>query len=111
LKWYNLIYPKSRNGILEISNEYYDKIKNINKIIDLSNRISSGSNPINQGFDHKKHQSEMIVALREIGIKLGRAPRNNFKDAEGVLLSIIDKVNKEFCGANGPDFIKAQNYN
>lgn len=111
LKWYNLIYPNSRNGILEISDDYYEKIKNINEIIAESNRISSGLNSSNQGFDHKKHQSKMIVALKEIGIKLGRAPRNNFKDAEGVLFSIIDKVNKEFCGASGPEFIKVQNYN
>tara|TARA_R110001632_G_scaffold41641_1_gene104809 strand:+ start:38190 stop:38888 length:699 start_codon:yes stop_codon:yes gene_type:complete len=88
-KWYNIVYPESRNGFLLVSENYKDKIKIISKIIEESNKDNK--------LDYKNHQSKMIPALKQIGIEVGRSPRNNFNETEQYVLKLIKKINKEFC--------------
>ncbi|MCG7552758.1 retron Ec48 family effector membrane protein [Pseudoalteromonas sp. Of11M-6] len=110
LKWYNIIYPESRLGELYVSNDYKEKIKKINNLIDKSNGCFSGESEEKTLFDYKKHQTDMINALKTIGITLSRSPRNNFRDAEKSVFDLINKINKEFCGSNNVGLIKPQLY-
>lgn len=89
LKWYNFVYPDSRGGNLEVSQYYKDKIREINNIIKHSNSEVR--------FDYKRHQTEIIASLNEIGIEVGRSPRNNFNEVERYIFGLIKKVNKDFC--------------
>ena len=111
LKWYNLIYPNSRAGELDISVNYKKIIEDINLLIGESNRCFSGESQEVIFFDYKNHQTKMIKELKKIGIELARSPRNNLKEAEKSVFDIINKINKEFCGKNGPNLIKKQKYN
>jgi hypothetical protein len=110
LKWYNLLYPDSRNGQLNLSEKYQLKIDEINRIIENSNDYSLGKKANNALFDHNKHQRVLINALKTVGITLGFAPRNNFKEGEEAIFGLINKVNKEFCGPNGAPLIKPRKY-
>ncbi|KAF7765433.1 hypothetical protein PUND_a1109 [Pseudoalteromonas undina] len=111
LKWYNLIYPDSRAGELDISDNYKMLINDINLLIEESNNYFLGESTKATFFDYKNHQTQMIKVLRKIGIELARSPRNNLKEAEKSVFDIINKVNKEFCGKKGPSLIKKQKYN
>lgn len=111
LKWYNLIYPNSRDGDLTISTEYQNRIIEINSIIEKSNVCYQGKLGDNILFDYNQHQTKMINALKRIGFSLGRSPRNSFKESESLVFAIIDKVNKEFCGVNSTPLIIKQKYN
>ncbi|MCK8130083.1 retron Ec48 family effector membrane protein [Pseudoalteromonas sp. 2CM39R] len=110
LKWYNIIYPDSRFGELYVSETYKQKLSEINRLIDNSNSCFSGTSEEVSFFDYKQHQTQMINLLKTIGISLPRSPRNSFKDNERSVFSLINKINKEFCGHNNATLIKAQNY-
>jgi hypothetical protein len=96
LKWYNEIFPKSFEGDRIISDDYIDKIDAINKIINDSNQFSSDS-PYAR-FNHQEHQKNMIRALKDIGINMSSAPRGQFFESEELVLGLVSRVNKEFCG-------------
>lgn len=110
LKWYNLIYPDSREGSLLISPMYEEIIQEINDLIENSNNCYEGKGEENTLFNYKQHQSQMIKKLNKIGISIGRAPRNNFRETEEVIFELVNKVNKEFCGRKGPKLIQKRRY-
>lgn len=97
-KWYNLIFPQSKSGNLNLGEEYKKLISEIDKEIKSSNKLcTSGESP---SFEYKPHQEKMREALQKIGITIELMPRNDFKDSEKSLYKIIDKTNKEFCGSD-----------
>lgn len=94
-KWYNLAFPESTTGNINISDAYIALINEINDNISESNaEARSSDNGI--AFKYLKHQDKMIITLRKIGLNISRMPRNNYYEVEGVVFDFIQKVNSEF---------------
>lgn len=107
-KIYNLIYPKSRDGDLSVGNAYLDFIGELNgKITQSNDDCKTGGS----AFDYKKHQGEMIKSLGKLGVKMERLPRNDFYLSEGDILSLINKINSEFCMLGNKYKIRKRIYN
>lgn len=94
-KWYNLAFPDSPAGNINVSQEYISVINEINSNIDDSNNESSLSAD-GVCFEYRKHQGKMIKTFNKLGIKTSRMPRNNFYEIEGAVLDFIQQVNLEF---------------
>lgn len=95
-KWYNLVFPYSKNGQLTPGYKYETLLKTINDCINHSNEeYSSSSTP---SFEYKPHQRRIIDAMSAIGIKIEFMPRNDFKEAEKEIIDLINTTNQEFCG-------------
>lgn len=93
--WYNSLFPKSRTGVLEVSEQYENIINSINEVIVGSNRLVTTSEK--PDFSYLVHQDNMKLALAGVGIKIDRLPRNQFYQVEGQVLDLIRVVNLEFC--------------
>lgn len=95
LRWYNLIYNKSRLGELLISGDYILFMSKLNCLISGSNslieRVESG------GYRYKPHQESMKNLMLEIGVSLDYLPRTDFYEVEGQLFDLIKTVNMSFC--------------
>lgn len=96
LVWYNIIYDRSRDGDMTISTKYRTEIKEISKEIELSNTYSNDATQ--PSFSYLEHQTTLIEALNKIGLIAARDTRAGFFESEEQLFSLIDNVNKEFCG-------------
>lgn len=95
LKWYNLIFPSSKNGTLEVSQLYLSKLQKIHSTINESNqRFYSTST---EEFRYKDHQTKIINTLSEIGVSLHRMPRLDFYEVEGQIFDLIEVINSSFC--------------
>ncbi|HBF46184.1 MAG TPA: hypothetical protein DDW91_06790 [Shewanella frigidimarina] len=101
-KWYNIAFPGSNIGKLEIGDDYKKLIDDINHQVKISNDMVSSITP--KGFDYKEHQTRIISVLAKVGIKLPRLPRNDFYELEGEIFYLINKVNQEFCFINNKIF-------
>ncbi|WP_052750309.1 retron Ec48 family effector membrane protein [Arsukibacterium sp. MJ3] len=99
LQWYNLIFSKSRLGSTTVSEEYKKKVESINKLIAESN--SKADSAHNGSFSYKDHQGKMITALASFGVRIERAPRNDFQSVENDIFKLIDSINLEFCSLQG----------
>jgi hypothetical protein len=95
LQWYNVIFNKSRLGSTSVSDQYKEKIIGINILIADSNDKANKAN--NGSFSYKEHQGRMINELIDIGIRIERAPRNDFYAVETEVLELISSINLEFC--------------
>jgi hypothetical protein len=94
-KWYNIAFPISSKGKLDIGEDYKTWIDDLNVQIVSSNNMTNGTTP--KGFDYNEHQTRVISVLTKVGIKLPRLPRNDFYELEGHIFDLINKVNQEFC--------------
>lgn len=95
LCWYNLIYSKSKIGLLEISNGYIEFIEEINSNIAFSNALVR--NEEDGGYRYKNHQAKMKETLSRSGITMHSLPRLDFHEAEGEVFDLIQTVNCSFC--------------
>ncbi|EDM67836.1 hypothetical protein PE36_17765 [Moritella sp. PE36] len=94
-KWYNIAFPLSRNGKLDIGVDYENWINELNAEIKISNDLVQGVTA--SGYDYKKHQGRMIKVMKKVGINCPRLHRNDFYELEGEVMQLINKVNMEFC--------------
>ncbi|ADC71943.1 conserved hypothetical protein [Thioalkalivibrio sp. K90mix] len=94
-KWYNRIFEESREGSTKLSRGYVERIKEINRAILESNKLTS--NTSSEKFRYVEHQSRLIGVLEELGVRMSRAPRNEFYEVESQVLSLVVCVNREFC--------------
>jgi len=97
-KWYNIAFPLSNKGKLDIGDEYKKWIDDLNYQVKNSNNMINGTTP--KGFDYNEHQTRIILVLTKVGIKLPRLPRNDFYELESEIFYLINKVNQEFCFMN-----------
>lgn len=97
-KWYNIAFPLSSKGKLDIGNDYKNWIDDLNSQVENSNNMINGTTP--KGFDYKEHQTRIILVLTKVGIKLPRLPRNDFYELEGEIFHLINKINQEYCFLN-----------
>ncbi|CNG88026.1 retron Ec48 family effector membrane protein [Yersinia enterocolitica] len=93
-KWYNLIFPESKVGNIKVSRDYIDKVEQIKKTIEHSNKEKT---ELSGKFYYKNHQSSIIEKSSRIGIKISRGPKNVFVDVEHQVFELIDCVNITFC--------------
>lgn len=96
IKWYNLAFPKSRNGSLEVGAEYISMISDVILVVEESNRRIAGKEP-GKLFDYKNHQEQIILKFRAFGINIQRMPKNDFFETELEVISLVNKINRDFC--------------
>ena len=94
-KVYNLIFDKSRTGIMDVSEEYRNDISSLNIEIERSNEFSQTAS--SESFRYKIHQERMINIFKKFGIELDFHPRNDFYEIEGQLLDLVSTINQAFC--------------
>jgi hypothetical protein len=92
-KWYNIIFPQSRDGLVIVSDAYYTHVGNIKEVIERSNGQKTN---ITEWFDYKKHQEAIIEATSVLGLKVSRGPKNIFFEVECQVFELIDCVNITF---------------
>ncbi|MGO0305086.1 retron Ec48 family effector membrane protein [Endozoicomonas acroporae] len=92
--WYNMIFKRSKEGVMTVSDGYRDAMNNLNSTIEASNERAQRAQ--NGSFLYKQHQTDMIESLREFKITLQRHPRNDFYEIEDQLLDLIKTVNNAF---------------
>jgi len=95
LSLYNFIFSQSRSGKTDVSKMYIDFVESLNNEINRSN--GKAQNAEEGSFRYKYHQRQMIDTLMTSGITMPYLPRNDFFEAEGQVLSLIEKVNQSFC--------------
>ncbi|MCT8865088.1 retron Ec48 family effector membrane protein [Shewanella xiamenensis] len=108
LKWYNLAFPKSRDGSLKIGEEYISNIKSIINEINSSNDIYQGNKLVE--FQYNKHQSNIKLSLLSIGIMIDRMPKKDFFEVENEVFKLINKVNKELCNVSADLIVPMTKY-
>ncbi|CAG9425429.1 TPA: retron Ec48 family effector membrane protein [Providencia alcalifaciens] len=91
--FYNLMFPNSRDGDLELSDTYQKFISSIKGIIEDAN---SSITTETGNYEYKRHQRAMIEKLSEVGIILSNGPKNNFIIVETEIFSFIDNINSAF---------------
>lgn len=79
-RWYNLIFPDSKNGQLNPGEKYRKILFDIEKCIIQSNEEYANSKT--PSFAYKPHQERIINALRNTGITIEFMPRNDFHESE-----------------------------
>jgi len=96
LRWYNLIYSGSKIGLLEVSEDYIEFIRELNRIIGFSNSLTT--NEKGGGYRYKDHQETIKKLFLHSGIRMHSLPRLDFHEAEGEVIDLIETVNLSFCG-------------
>lgn len=94
-KWYNEIFKNSRNGLLDISEQYKIKILDIDNQIKKSNTLFKSKKV--EEFRYRDHQKRIINSIKEIGIEICTSPRVDFNEVEEDVFLLISRVNDEFC--------------
>lgn len=107
-RWYNLIFPDSDTGTLNVSLGYEGIVESLTSVIENGN--SQSKSAVKGSFRFVSHQENMIKALSLFGIKLDRQPRVEFFEIEDEILSLIRAVNFAFCGKSSRCIIPDRNY-
>lgn len=92
--WYLKIYPNSKLGDMNCSQEYVDLIHDLVKRLAESN--SGIYNDKKTGYQFAPHQKSVKSIYRKIGISIKETNRLSFYEIEGEILDLINKVNKTF---------------
>ncbi|MGB0895523.1 MAG: retron Ec48 family effector membrane protein [Parashewanella sp.] len=108
LKWYNLAFPHSRNGSIEIGKDYLKHIDKINTEIGNSNALFTGE--VVKVFRYNEHQTRIINELRKIGIYVDRMPKKDFFEVENELFQLMNKVNRELCRLDDGGLLQKRQY-
>ncbi|EPK8020286.1 retron Ec48 family effector membrane protein [Providencia rettgeri] len=90
---YNLMFPKSRSGELNISQDYIEFMSGVEGIINSANNcITSTAGK----YNYKVHQRNLIDKFSEAGITLNNGPKNTFISLENEIFGFIDNINSAF---------------
>jgi len=94
MKWYLSIYPESKAGNMQCSEEYSKNINELEKYITDSNIGMYDQKKI--GYQFSKHQQNVKKIFRSLGIRVKETNRLSFYEIEGEILTLIEKVNSTF---------------
>lgn len=92
--WYLKIYPRSKLGDMQCSQEYINDINDLAKCLSDSNSGTYNQEKI--GYQFSRHQQSVKKIYRSLGIKVKETNRLSFYEIEGEILVLIEKVNKTF---------------
>jgi len=102
--WYRIMFPDSKRGNVEISNQYKRLLKDLDEQIILSDTsISTANSEIKYTFTNSDHQRRIILALSKIGIILSRQKMSEFFESESNIFRLLDSVNATFTGLETED--------
>ncbi|MCK7596464.1 retron Ec48 family effector membrane protein [Microbulbifer sp. CAU 1566] len=93
--WYRLMFPNSPSGDTKTSRTYKELIIQVHNEIGNTNKTLNDASH-GEAYCYKDHQSRLIIALENLGIKMERMPKNNFFEVETQVLDLIDSVNMTF---------------
>ncbi len=102
--WYNVIFPESKSGRLECSQNYRDHLNNIKEVIDEAN---SHMSTLSGKYKYQTHQRKIIEAFANFGVVMNNGPKNIFIDIEYEVFGLIDSVNSTFVNES-PVFCKME---
>lgn len=106
---YGVIFKQSRNGKTDVSDEYDDFIKCLNKIIRESNERCVIGTP--GGFSYNDHQRRIRDHLATAGITVHTAPRNDYLEMEDQLFSLLHRISQSFCNPRAlPSILRREYY-
>lgn len=91
-KFYNLIFPRSIEGIFSHSIEYDSATKSFRAYLI---KVSNNTNKKNQ-FDDRKHQTSVIKHVEKLGIIMINLHKKDFYKIEDDILFLIDSITKTF---------------
>lgn len=94
-KWYKLLFPDSLYGDITPSKHYSDFLEKVSNVIEVTSRPFLGHDA--PKYCYKDHQGRMIGTLSEVGISIGRMPKNDFFEVESQVLEIVDSVSMTFA--------------
>lgn len=99
MKWYLSIYPESKAGNMQCSEEYSKNISELEKFITDSNVGIYDQKKL--GYQFSKHQQNVKKIFRSLGIRVKETNRLSFYEIEGEILNLIEKVNSTFPSSQG----------
>ncbi|MFP7605445.1 retron Ec48 family effector membrane protein [Serratia quinivorans] len=92
-KWYNAIFPKSKQGDVSVSADYRDKINDIKLVIEKAN--NDIASPLVR-YSYNNHQRDLISKVSMLGVKISTGPKNEFILVEEQVFELIDCINITF---------------
>ncbi len=102
--FYNKIFSASRSGLTDVSFEYLQFVDKMNNLILFSNDQSVYAK--GGSYRYKPHQERVCAHLRTVGIFINPAPRNDFYEIEGQIISLIQTINRSMCAVGEvPEFL------
>jgi hypothetical protein len=108
MKWYLSIYPESKAGNMQCSEEYTKNINELEKCITDSNIGIYDKKKI--GYQFSKHQQNIKKIFRSLGIRVKETNRLSFYEIEGEILNLIEKVNSTFPSSEGFNKFSVRSY-
>lgn len=105
--WYNIIFPNSSHGDMEVSKDYYRSIDFIALEINTSNNIIKEK----ANMFIMDHQKRMLPKISFVfGTNMELLPKNDYIRVESEIFMFIDKVNRTFTSKSVPLFSQARLY-
>ncbi len=92
-KWYSLIFPRSKRGVVSVSDDYKNKIHAIKDVVRKANNDISSPN---MRYSYQDHQRDLINIVDVLGIKISTGPKNDFVLVEEQIFELIDCINITF---------------
>ncbi|EGQ9819862.1 retron Ec48 family effector membrane protein [Vibrio parahaemolyticus] len=93
--WFNLIFEDSISGSIDVSDNYFKALKDIENEIEKTNKKATTAS--NGPFRHAEHQQRMRPVFKALGIEIEHYPKNDYWIIEDELISLIDSINQAFC--------------
>ena len=94
-KIYSLAFENSRDGGMDVSDDYRQKVGAVAMVVEESNRLMMAASP--DGFRFRDHQHRLISALGHLGVHLTTQPRVDFFEIESEVFDLINAINHVFC--------------
>jgi hypothetical protein len=96
-KLYDLVFPKSKMGVLNDFDNYEVNLKSFRSQLISSAKIFKKKHEGNvSAFNYEKHQKDLISKLEKFGIELSHLHRNDFYFIEDDIIRFIDMVTQTF---------------
>lgn len=92
-KWYAIMFPLSRKGEFQVSEDYKNMILNVQKVIEEANSYITDAD---KDYKYRTHQRNLIKAFCGFGVEISNGPKNTFVEIEAQVFNFIDAINLSF---------------
>lgn len=95
-KFYNVVFPNSRQGHFSKFDNYYDKLEKAKELVEYSNSSYNNANETDLRFPYKNHQKRFIELFIEMGIDVDYRQRRDFEKIEKCIYLFVDSITQNF---------------
>lgn len=106
-KFYNLIFPESKEGRMIVGSGYEESIEGLNAAMNYYENVATRPK---RPYSYKQHQKMMQLEFAKIGFTIREAPKNDYYEVEEAMLDLIRKTNASFCQSRVLPAIVARKY-